>query len=176
MALELINSSIALGESDDCADSEKDLSFDLQLDSKLNMENPNISIVQKFYECYASGDLEGMKTVMAEDVEWHIPGHHSLAGTKKGVAEIVAYFKLLQKANFKAEVNILSANKDYVIDCHRGYGEYDGKKIDINWVLLYQVEDGKIRKVQNFAGDQHEADAFFLHTWKLKPIPDRVQE
>lgn len=96
------------------------------------MENPNISIVQKFYECYASGDLEGMKGVMAEDVEWHIPGHHSLAGTKKGVAEIVAYFKLLQKANFKAEVNILSANDDYVIDCHRGYGEYDGKKIDMN--------------------------------------------
>jgi hypothetical protein len=30
--------------------------------------------------------------------------------------------------------------------------------------------------VQNFAADQHAADAFFWHAYPLKPIPDRIAE
>ena len=122
----------------------------------------NKAIVQKYYEYYSKGDINGIKSVMADDVEWTIPGHHPLSGTKKGVNEIIAFFKELKKSNFKAEVLILEANENYVIDCHRGWGEYEGKKIDMNWVLLFKIENGKIKKVQNFAGDQHSARCLFL--------------
>ena len=135
----------------------------------------NKAIVQKYYEYYSKGDINGIKSVMADDVEWTIPGHHPLSGTKKGVSEIVAFFKELQKSNFKAEVLVLEANEHYVIDCHRGWGEYNGRKIDMNWVLLFKIEKGKIKKVQNFAGDQHEADAFFWSAYRLKPVPERLK-
>ncbi len=111
---------------------------------------------------------------MAPDVRWTIPGHHPLSGTKVGAEEIVAYFKQLQKAGFKAEVLYLSGNDRYVVDVHRGWGAFGDNKVDMNWVLFYEVRDGKIVKVQNFAGDQHEADLFFTRTWQLKPIQDRV--
>lgn len=48
-----------------------------------------------------------------------------------------------------------------MIDAHRGYSNTEGQNIDINWVLLYQIEDGKIKRVQNFSGDQYHSDAFF---------------
>lgn len=140
--------------------------------------NPNLAVVQKFYECYANHDLETMKRdVLAPDVVWIIPGHHPLAGTKHGADEIVAYFQQLAKAHFQAEVISLSASDTYVVDVHRGWGEYGTAKVDINWVLCYRIENGKIAEVQNFAGDQHAADQFFWHVWgdDLKPIPDRLK-
>ncbi|MBO9491623.1 nuclear transport factor 2 family protein [Endozoicomonas sp. G2_1] len=120
-----------------------------------------LKVVQGFFGAYAKGDLVAIKQFVAEDVEWHIPGRHKLAGTKKGIAEFTEFFSQLGKAGFKAEVMILAANDTYVIDAHRGFSNTDGENIDINWILLYQIENGKIKRVQNFSGDLYRSDAFF---------------
>ncbi|WP_448552292.1 nuclear transport factor 2 family protein [Thalassotalea montiporae] len=121
-----------------------------------------LQVVQGFFAAYAKGDLEAIKAFVAEDVEWHIPGRHKLAGTKRGIAEFTEFFGQLGKAGFKAEVMILAANDTYVIDAHRGFSNTDGgNNIDINWVLLYQIENNKIKRVQNFSGDLYASDAFF---------------
>lgn len=123
--------------------------------------NPNIKVVQDFFAAYAENDLDGIRSVMDENVQWYIPGKHKLAGTKKGVEEIVAYFSVLQKAQFKAEPMIIAANDDYVVDVHRGWSNTGNQDVDMNWVLLYQIEDGKIKQVQNFSADAYLADEFF---------------
>lgn len=138
--------------------------------------HPNVRIVQEYYRHYAEGDLEGMRALMAPDVEWTIPGHHPLAGTKKGLTEIMAFFQQLKKAGFKAEVLFLGANDRYVVDVHRGWGSFGPDSLDQNWVLVYEIRDGKIARVQNFAADQHAADAFFWRVYKLKPVQDRIQD
>jgi predicted SnoaL-like aldol condensation-catalyzing enzyme len=96
---------------------------------------------------------------------------------KKGADEIVAYFATIAKANFKAEVITLSVSEDHVVDVHRGWGEYGEHKVDMNWVLTYKIENGRIKEVQNFAADQHAADLFFWNVWgtELKPVPERLK-
>jgi uncharacterized protein len=71
----------------------------------------------------------------------------------------------------------LSASGDYVVDVHRGWGRSGDQSVDMRWVLAYRLRDGRIAEVQNFAGDQHEADLFFTRVWadRLKPIPDRLR-
>ncbi len=138
---------------------------------------PTIALVQKFYACFASGDLDTLRNeVLAPDVTWLIPGHHPLAGLKRGPDEIVAYFTTIAQANFKAEVISLSHSGEYVVDVHRGWGAYGNATIDMHWVLSYRIQDGKIAAVENFALDQHAADMFFWTVWgdKLKPVPDRL--
>lgn len=126
-----------------------------------SQSSPALKVVQGFFAAYGKGDLEGIKQFVAEDVEWHIPGHHIEAGTKRGIKEFMDFFSLLQQAGFKAEVMILAANEHYVIDAHRGYSTAAAENLDINWILLYQVENGKIKRVQNFSGDLYRSDAFF---------------
>ncbi len=135
----------------------------------------NVAIVKQFFKYYGSGDIVGLREIFDPDVEWIVPGHHPLAGVKKGIEEVIAYYKQLQKANFKAEVLILEGNDEYVIDCHRGWARVGDVKLDMNWVLLYKIENGKIKSMQNFPGDQHEADDFFWKVYKLKEIPDRLK-
>jgi hypothetical protein len=56
---------------------------------------------------------------------------------------------------------ILAANDNYVIDAHRGWSNTGENDIDMNWALLYKIEDGKIKQVQNFSADSYSADKFF---------------
>ncbi len=144
----------------------------------MSIEDQNMAVVRRFYEGYAAGDPEKIRETLADDVTWLIPGHHPLAGLKRGAEEIVAFFDQLGKANFRAEVLSLSASEDSVVDVHRGWGEHGDAKLDINWVLYYRIRNGKIAEVQNFAGDQHAADFFFWEVWgqSLKPLPDRLSD
>lgn len=134
-----------------------------------------VALVQRFYECYASGDLDTMRSeVLAEDVVWRIPGRHPLSGPKHGADEIVAFFAQLAKANMKAEVVYLSGDDTHVVDVHRGWGATEAASMDMLWVLFYRIENGRIAEVTNFAADQAQADAFFWASYRLAPIPARL--
>lgn len=123
--------------------------------------NEQIRTVERFFEAYDRHDLEEIRAVMHEDVEWYIPGRHPLSGTKRGIQEVLDFFRALQKPGFQAEVLILAANEKYVIDAHRGWAEYKGRSLDLYWVLLYQLVDGKIRRAINFPSDLYASDEFF---------------
>jgi uncharacterized protein len=76
--------------------------------------NPNVALVEAFYEAYAADDVERMKReLLAADVTWAIPGHHPLSGVKHGGEEIAAYFAQLARANFQAEPLVIAARGDY---------------------------------------------------------------
>lgn len=139
------------------------------------VENPNITVIKNYYAAYATGDMDKVAKFFADDVMWHIPGHHPLAGTKHGAKEVLAFFKELGKSNFKAEVVTLMSNDDYVIDVHRGWSNRkDIQNVDTTWVLVYKIVDGKIKEARNFSYDQHAADQFFWAAYPLKPLPQRL--
>ena len=100
-----------------------------------------------------AGSEQGSREVLGKASE--------LAGTKRGIQEFTDFFSKLGKAGFQAQVMILAANDTYVIDAHRGWSSKADNSIDLNWVLLYQIEDGKIKRVQNFSGDLYASDRFF---------------
>ncbi|QYR23037.1 hypothetical protein KZ483_08985 [Paenibacillus sp. sptzw28] len=70
----------------------------------------------------------------------------------------------------------MEANDTYVVDLHRGWGEYDGHKIDLNWIITVKIENGKIVEAYNYIADQHQVDDFFWKVYPLKPIPERLEE
>lgn len=137
--------------------------------------SPAVRLVQRFYECYATHDLETLKReILAPDVVWHIPGRHPLAGPKHGADEIVAFFTELAKADMKAEVVYLSGNDTQVVDVHRGWGKTESASMDMLWVLYYRIENGRIVEVVNFAADQAQADTFFWASYPLTTLPARL--
>ena len=140
--------------------------------------NPNLALVQKMYECFSKGDMEGIrKDVFAADIVWKLPGHHPLAGTKNGVDEVLAFFGNLNKAGIQVDlIGLDSFLDDSVIEIHRGHGEYKGGKLDALNCTVYKVKDGRISEVQVFIGEQHSVDLFFNNGYQLKPIQDRLAE
>ena len=136
-----------------------------------------VELVQKFYECYATGDLQTLKSdVLAPGVVWRIPGRHPLSGPKHGADEIVAFFGQLAKANMQAEVLYMAGDDTHVVDVHRGWGATETASMDMTWVLYYRIENGRIVEVTNFAADQAQADNFFWASYQLAPVPQRLAD
>ena len=136
----------------------------------------NVKIIQRYYEAYGANQIDTIRQeIFAPNITWTIPGHHPLAGTKRGADEVLAFFEQLSKAKFKAEVLFLGGNDTYVVDVHRGWSNLEkGENIDQLWALLFRIENNRILEAVNFPGDQHTADAFFWRVYQLKPIPQRL--
>jgi hypothetical protein len=50
----------------------------------------------------------------------------------------------------------------------------DGK-VDRTWALVWHLDAaGKVDRVVNLSGDQHQMDAFFWANFPLKPLPERL--
>ncbi|WP_243322310.1 nuclear transport factor 2 family protein [Geothrix sp. SG200] len=133
----------------------------------------NLSKIQDFFAAYASKDVSAVKDALSEDIIWRIPGHHPLAGDKRGITEVLAFFDQLAKAGFQAQPIVVVEQGDFVVDHHRGWSTA-GSGLDLMWCLVFRFEGGKIKEVTNFCEDQHRADLFFHEIYKLKPIPERL--
>ena len=50
---------------------------------------------------------------------------------------------------------------DDVVDLHRGYSTGGDGKVDTTWALVWHLDAaGKVDRVVNLPGDQHQVDAF----------------
>jgi ketosteroid isomerase-like protein len=137
-------------------------------------EHPNVTLIRGYYAAYAQGDLGALRErFFAPDIRWTIPGHHPLAGTKKGVDEVLAFFAELGRSGFRADPIALAPDGDWVIDLHRGWST-SPEGLDITWALAFRIRDARIVEAINFPGDQHAADAFFWRVHKLAKLPDRL--
>ncbi|GAA3882160.1 hypothetical protein GCM10022243_53440 [Saccharothrix violaceirubra] len=136
-------------------------------------EHPNVRLIKEYYSVYAEGNPAKLRRFFSSDIKWTIPGHHPLAGTKQGVDEVLAFFRELAKAGFRAEPIFLAADGEWVVDLHRGWSTQPAG-LDILWALAFRVRNRKIVEAVNFAGDQHAADQYFWKTCRLAPLPGRL--
>ena len=128
----------------------------------MSQQHPNLQLINSFFRAYADNDLEAIKQILSPEIEWVIPGRHSLSGTKVGVEEVLSYFKQLHVYSFQAKPIVMGLNDDYIIDCHLNWSNREnGENIQGMSCLLWKITDGKISKVYNFPEDQHMIDAFF---------------
>lgn len=141
----------------------------------MTVKDPKIEAVERFFTAYAAGDLAGIATVLSPDIEWTIPGHHPLAGTMKGIPQVCSFFEQLGTTGFQAEPVFLGSNEEYVVDIHRGYSTAGVGKVDTTWALVWHFgADGRVDRVLNLSGDQHQMDAFVWANFTLAPLPGRL--
>ncbi|MGF6885707.1 ketosteroid isomerase-like protein [Nocardia sp. GAS34] len=134
-----------------------------------------IDSINKFFAAYATYDIAAMRTVMTDDIEWTIPGHHPLSGAKRGVEEVAAFLTQLGKAGFQADPLFLEANDEYVVDIHRGWTSEGVGKVDTLWALVWHFNaEGKVDRVVNLSADQHQMDTYVWNNYALAPLPDRL--
>ena len=130
------------------------------------MSSSNQNIVDKYFEAYAKHDFNGIKQVMSENVTWYFLGQHPLAGVKKGIDEVVAFYdkvgEIMAKSNPKIDKLIVAENDNYLIECiHSKTNRGDGNNIDHYACALWTFEDGKIIEGRHFFSDPQAVDKYF---------------
>ena len=130
------------------------------------MAHSNQNIIDKYFEAYSKHDLNGIKQVMAENVTWYFLGHHPLAGVKKGIEEVIAFYdrvgEIMGKSHPKIDKLIVAENDNFLIECiHSKTNREDGNNLDHYACVLWTFENGKIIEGRHFFADPQAVDKYF---------------
>jgi uncharacterized protein len=124
----------------------------------------NAAIVRRGYEAFNSGDMKTLSELFDERAVWRVPGRSSLAGDHEGREAAFAYFGRLGQetgGTFRAELQHLLADGDRVVGIQRNSAERDGKQLNVDVCLVFQLENGRITEGAEHFRDLYAWDEFW---------------
>jgi uncharacterized protein len=124
----------------------------------------NVQIVKDFFAAIGSGDKEGLLALVAEDIEWIIPGKDwPLAGTHRGHAGVA---EVLQKASDEVETTypeppefVAQGHRVLVVGVATGKIKATNRAFNDDWVFAITVQNGKVTKIREYIDTQALARA-----------------
>jgi ketosteroid isomerase-like protein len=124
----------------------------------------NVDIVKEFFAAIGRGDEQGLLELVAEDIEWIIPGENwPLAGTHRGHAEVA---EVLRKASVEVETTypeppefVAQADRVLVVGVATGRIKATNRVFRDDWVFAITVENGKVTKIREYIDTQALARA-----------------
>jgi ketosteroid isomerase-like protein len=128
------------------------------------MASTNEELLRRGYAAFASGDLETVQSLFADDIVWHSGGANQLTGEYVGHDEVMGYLLKLNEftgGTFWIEVHEILANDMHGMVLVTVHGERDGQTLAAREVNIWHIEDGKAREFWSFAEDGAEFDKFF---------------
>ena len=124
----------------------------------------NVQVVKDFFAAMGSGDKQALLALVAEDIEWIIPGEDwPLAGTHRGHAGLAA---TLRKASEEVEMTypkppefVAQGDRVLAIGVAMGKIKATNKPFEDDWVFDITVRNGKLTKVREYIDTQALARA-----------------
>jgi ketosteroid isomerase-like protein len=127
------------------------------------MSEENIQTVKSFFAAMGSGDRKALLALVAEDIEWIIPGEDwPLAGTHLGHAGLV---DLLEMASNSMETSteprefVAQGDRVMVVGFATGKIKATNKTFEDNWIFAITVRDGKLASIREYVDTQALAGA-----------------
>ena len=124
----------------------------------------NVQTVKDFFAAMGGGNKQDLLALVAEDIEWIIPGEDwPLAGTYRGHAELAA---VLQKASDEVETTypkapefVAQGDRVLVVGVATGKIKATNKPFKDDWVFDITVRDGKVTNIREYIDTQALARA-----------------
>lgn len=127
-------------------------------------EHPNVELLKTVYGYFAKGDLETASSYWTADCAHHYPGKSVLAGSHRGLEEATAFArKMFEMTNGQIQMDILDvgASDDHAFALVRTRYARDGKQLEMPFVNIARVRDGKIAEFWTYPDDQYAVDEFW---------------
>jgi hypothetical protein len=129
----------------------------------------NVQIVKDFFAAMGGSDRQALLALVAEDIEWIIPGEDwPLAGTHRGHAGLA---DVLQKASESLETSfpeppefVAQGDRVLVVGVATGKIKATNKPFKDDWVFDITVRDGKVTNIQEYIDTQALARASEMDT------------
>jgi ketosteroid isomerase-like protein len=116
------------------------------------------------FAAFAAGDVEGVRGLFTRDVEWTIPGASTLAGTYRGIDAVLAMLgrtAALSGGTYRVEPAFVLGDDEHAAVSYRATGTREGRRLELDQLLLCGLEGGRIASVVAVPADQAVFDAFW---------------
>ena len=116
------------------------------------------------YAAFSSGDLDTVRALFDENIEWHIPGQSAISGDYHGVDAVFGFFGRifeLSGGTFTVELHDLLANDEHAVGLVTLRAERTGKTLEAKEVHVWTVSDGKSKEFWGTPYDVRAQEEFW---------------
>jgi ketosteroid isomerase-like protein len=124
----------------------------------------NEALVRQIFDAFARKQGFALRDVFAHDATWVVPGTGSMAGTFTGRDEIFRFLGRLPKetgGTYSSTLIDVLASGDRAAALYRASGERNGRRLELDQVLLFRIEDGLVQHVLALPSDPATFETFW---------------
>ena len=108
----------------------------------------NAELVRRGYEAFNEADIATLAEILDENASWSTPGRSPLAGEYQGRDAVFAQFGRYggdTGGTFRADLKQVFTSEDgKLIGLHHSSGERNGKRLDTDCCIVFEVVDGRV--------------------------------
>ena len=123
----------------------------------------NVQTVKDFFAAIGRGDREGLLALVADDIEWIIPGKDwPLAGTHRGRAGLTEFLETASRTiETSTEPREFIAQGDRVLVVGHATGKIKAtnKIFEDDWIFAITVRDDRLANIREYVDTQAVARA-----------------
>ena len=124
----------------------------------------NEALVRRIFDAFAQKRGFALRDVFADNAVWTVPGSGSMAGTFTGREEIFAFLGRLPKetgGTYSSTLIDVLASDTRAAALYRASGERGGRRLELDQVLLFRIEDGLVQEVLALPSDPAAFERFW---------------
>jgi ketosteroid isomerase-like protein len=128
------------------------------------MANNKVEMLHEGYAAFAAGDLARLSELFTEDVIWHTPGHHQLAGVFRGQQAVFAMFGQLAQltdGTFEAHVNTILADDEIGFAWITTSATRGERTLDVTTANVFHFRGPQVAEVWLAITDPDAEEAFW---------------
>ncbi len=123
----------------------------------------NVQTVKDFFAAIGRGDRKDLLALVAEDIEWIIPGEDwPLAGTRRGhagLADLLETASKTMETSTETREYVAQGDRVLVVGVATGKVKATNKPFKDDWVFAITVRNGKVTKIREYIDTQALARA-----------------
>lgn len=127
-------------------------------------DHPHVQLMQKVYAAFGTGDVQTAGSYWTSDAVHHYPGNNPLSGEHKGLEESIAFANKiweLTEGKLRMDVLEIGASDGHAFALLQTHYERKGQVLDMPFINVARIEDGKIAEFWTYPNDVYATDAFW---------------
>jgi ketosteroid isomerase-like protein len=124
----------------------------------------NEALVRRIFDAFAEKRGFALRGAFAPDATWSVPGSGTMAGMFTGREEIFAFLGRLPKetgGTYSSSLIDVLASDDHAAALYRASGERHGRRLELDQVLLFRIENGLVQHVLALPSDPSAFERFW---------------
>ena len=129
-------------------------------------EKDNITVISNAYAAFVRGDIPGVLSALASDVDWHVPGpvEAPYVGRRKSRDDVGRFFadvaKSVEFTVFEPQEFVAQGDRVVALGHYEGRVRTTGKPFAADWAMTWRLRDGKVVAFREFTDTQSIGAAF----------------